>query len=527
MDDPLGQGLEVEAGLVGQLGVELGLLVGRQVGAHPGRAFAAPLGAAEWPGAARRTSRPGAGRPSSRRCARSGRRPAPSRSGRRAATPGWPACRQGAHGIRCRGSAMGAGTGRPWRARWAIGVQVEGQLGAGHRLEQREHVAAQAGGDEEVAVLHAGGDALRQLEPPDGVVAQPGGEIGLGDGSEHGHDGRSLHHGGRAGACTGAPGRPVGIHWGFPSDRTRFVTHRSALPEAAALFDHMADTVYLIDRHLRHAWGNRAAWAMLGLSREDVLDHSVLSLQMDVTGMPSRREIAGVIRAGRLHLRRPPPPRRWARVHVEVEHHPFQPRRARVFPVGGPRRAAAAGPRGRTCGAARASCGSPSTRPPTACGSWEIATGQLFFSPQMKRMLGYSPDEMAGVLATWSDALHPDDRDRVMGILQEHLDGNAGAARRSTVCATATAATCRVHPRGRVCSAMAGARRPARSACCRTSPSARSSSSASSALASSDALAGLPNRRQGERFLEAELELCRRLGLRWGCASSTWIAQAA
>jgi diguanylate cyclase (GGDEF)-like protein len=35
-------------------------------------------------------------------------------------------------------------------------------------------------------------------------------------------------------------------------------------------------------------------------------------------------------------------------------------------------------------------------------------------------------------------------------------------------------------------------------------------------LASSDTLTGLPNRRHGERFLEAELALCRRLGLPLG-----------
>jgi PAS domain-containing protein len=71
----------------------------------------------------------------------------------------------------------------------------------------------------------------------------------------------------------------------------------SQRPSAEALFDQMADAVYLIDPVTSAiVWGNRAAWAMLGLSREDVLDHSVLSLQLDVTGLPQWSEIAAAIR---------------------------------------------------------------------------------------------------------------------------------------------------------------------------------------------------------------------------------------
>ena len=66
-------------------------------------------------------------------------------------------------------------------------VKVEGQLGTGHRFEQGQHVAAEAGRDEEVAVLHAGRDALQGIQAADGVVPQPGGEVGVGDGGKDGH----------------------------------------------------------------------------------------------------------------------------------------------------------------------------------------------------------------------------------------------------------------------------------------------------------------------------------------------------
>ena len=59
------------------------------------------------------------------------------------------------------------------------------------------------------------------------------------------------------------------------------------LPSAESLFDHLADAVYLIDpASSKIIWGNRKAWESLGLSREDVLDHSVLSLQKDIHGLP-------------------------------------------------------------------------------------------------------------------------------------------------------------------------------------------------------------------------------------------------
>ena len=71
-----------------------------------------------------------------------------------------------------------------------------------------------------------------------------------------------------------------------------------AVPAALTLFEHLADAVYLLDPETsRIVWGNRASWESLGLAAHEVLDHSVLSLQMDVTGAPQWSEIAAVIRS--------------------------------------------------------------------------------------------------------------------------------------------------------------------------------------------------------------------------------------
>ena len=61
--------------------------------------------------------------------------------------------------------------------------------------------------------------------------------------------------------------------------------HRAAVPPQVQVLEHLPDAVYLIDPATsRILWGNRLAWASLGLSPEQVLDHSVLSLQLDVAG---------------------------------------------------------------------------------------------------------------------------------------------------------------------------------------------------------------------------------------------------
>ena len=63
-----------------------------------------------------------------------------------------------------------------------------------------------------------------------------------------------------------------------------------AIPGMALMLQHLADAVYLLDPDSsRIVWGNHAAWESLGLSPEQVLDHSVLSLQMDVAGGPLAR----------------------------------------------------------------------------------------------------------------------------------------------------------------------------------------------------------------------------------------------
>lgn len=56
---------------------------------------------------------------------------------------------------------------------------------------------------------------------------------------------------------------------------------------------------------------------------------------------------------------------------------------------------------------------------------WDIATGQLYFSPRWKSMLGYEEDELPGRFETWERLLHPEDHDRALAALRNYLAGRA------------------------------------------------------------------------------------------------------
>ncbi|MEB3279192.1 MAG: PAS domain S-box protein [Lyngbya sp.] len=54
---------------------------------------------------------------------------------------------------------------------------------------------------------------------------------------------------------------------------------------------------------------------------------------------------------------------------------------------------------------------------------WDISTGELFMSTQLKADLGYKDWEMENCFEAWYSRVHPDDLDRVWATVQNHLDG--------------------------------------------------------------------------------------------------------
>lgn len=56
---------------------------------------------------------------------------------------------------------------------------------------------------------------------------------------------------------------------------------------------------------------------------------------------------------------------------------------------------------------------------------WDLQTGQVYFSPRWKEMLGYAEAELSNEFTTWELLIHPDDREMVLTTLQAHLDGHS------------------------------------------------------------------------------------------------------
>jgi PAS domain S-box-containing protein len=52
---------------------------------------------------------------------------------------------------------------------------------------------------------------------------------------------------------------------------------------------------------------------------------------------------------------------------------------------------------------------------------WNLATGEVYFSPRWLQMLGYATDELPAEFSTWEKCIHPDDKPWVMNVLQAHL----------------------------------------------------------------------------------------------------------
>jgi PAS domain S-box-containing protein len=224
------------------------------------------------------------------------------------------------------------------------------------------------------------------------------------------------------------------------------------LPLSVTLFEHLADAVYLLDPATsKIVWGNRAAWESLGLSAEEVLDHSVLSLQMDVTGAPQWSEIAAVIRANRCYtfVGR----HRHAAGHevaVEVNTTHFvddgQEYFLSVARDVSRRIALEADLRSR-----ESQLWFALNEAMDGLWDWDVGSGAVFFSPQLKRMLGYGPDERLPPLDSWSRNIHPEDAERVLQLMDRHLQGRSVRYEAEYRLRTRNGQYLRVLDRGRVC----------------------------------------------------------------------------
>lgn len=58
---------------------------------------------------------------------------------------------------------------------------------------------------------------------------------------------------------------------------------------------------------------------------------------------------------------------------------------------------------------------------------WNLETKSVYYSPRWQTMLGYEPGELAGVIDTWKNLLHPDDISHALQVIDEHIQGKTSA----------------------------------------------------------------------------------------------------
>jgi two-component system cell cycle sensor histidine kinase/response regulator CckA len=54
---------------------------------------------------------------------------------------------------------------------------------------------------------------------------------------------------------------------------------------------------------------------------------------------------------------------------------------------------------------------------------WDLTTNAVYYSPRWQTMLGYTPGELEPLLSTWERLVHPEDKLRVLGKINAHIEG--------------------------------------------------------------------------------------------------------
>jgi PAS domain S-box-containing protein len=54
---------------------------------------------------------------------------------------------------------------------------------------------------------------------------------------------------------------------------------------------------------------------------------------------------------------------------------------------------------------------------------WDLVSGQMYFSPRWKEMLGYADNEIGDRFLEWETRLHPEDRDRALAAFRDYFAG--------------------------------------------------------------------------------------------------------
>lgn len=193
-----------------------------------------------------------------------------------------------------------------------------------------------------------------------------------------------------------------------------------------SIFEHTSDAIYIVDPETSKIIDvNRAGCDDVGMIRSEVLNQSVFTLQQDVLDLKHWKEIVSAIKqagtfifVGR-HVRKD-----GSEFPVEVHSNFFEHQGHELLV------SIARDISDRMALEDQVRQREPQLSYALNAASdglwdWNIDTEEVFFSPQLKRMLGYGPHEMKPHISTWQDNVHVDDLEQVFQALQAHLTGKS------------------------------------------------------------------------------------------------------
>ena len=277
------------------------------------------------------------------------------------------------------------------------------------------------------------------------------------------------------------------------------------------IIEHLQDSVYVIDPDTsRILWCNQAGYASLGYQKNEIINHSVLSLQKDVAGLPQWSDIAQVIQ-------RNPDGYTFVGRHqhkngnetaVEVVTTVLTDN-DQIYFLSVARDITRRMAYEQSLHTREDSVWFAINEASDGFWEWEMDTDYVFFSPQLKKMLGYGPDEMAPHVDTWISNVHPEDLDYVWSVLDNHLKGHRSRYEAQYRLRNRNGHYLWVHDRGKI-SARDPNGRPIRVVgMAHEITNHKTTQAQLEQLAHYDILTGVANRREGMRQVQALLQAAK------------------
>lgn len=280
-----------------------------------------------------------------------------------------------------------------------------------------------------------------------------------------------------------------------------------------ALFENLPDAVYLIDPQSSNIlYCNPRGYLDLGLNAAEVLNHSVLTLQKDVKGLPAWQEIAAEIRAKKFYtFMGRHRTQEGGEIPVEVN--------TSFFSFGGEdyflsiaRNITLRKLHEQDVLDRESKLWFALNEASDGLWDWNIADQSVYFSPQLKRMLGYGPDEMEPHVSTWENNIHPEDHPRVMRAINDHLHGKRERYQMEYRLKNRNGHFIWVRDRGKISDRDVDGQPLRMVGMAQNITDQKLTEFQLQEKASIDELTGILNRREGQMFFQQQLDLAHRLG---------------